>query len=119
MRAARRSGEAFWWSLFSAGGVVSALFLPALVFVTGLVLPSQYAAEGRRAYEHIHDIVSWWPVRVVLFVVVLLSFFHAAHRLKHIVMDLGWRKVTAPLAILCYGGAIAGAAAGGYLLYTL
>ncbi len=115
----KRSAEAFWWSLFSAGGVVSALFLPAFVFVTGLVLPSQHAGSGNSAYERIYDIVSWWPVRAVLFVVLLLSFVHAAHRLKHIVMDLGWRRVTAPLSILCYGGAIAGAAAGGYLLYTL
>ena len=32
----KRSSEAFWWALFSAGGVMAALFVPAFVIVTGL-----------------------------------------------------------------------------------
>ncbi len=36
----KRSNEAFWWSLFAAGGVLAALFVPVLVVMTGFVLPS-------------------------------------------------------------------------------
>ncbi|MYG81195.1 MAG: hypothetical protein F4187_05235, partial [Gemmatimonadetes bacterium] len=36
----RPSGEAFWWALFSAGGVMAALFVPAFVIVTGFLLPT-------------------------------------------------------------------------------
>lgn len=115
----KHSNEAFWWSLFSAGGVVSALCLPALVIITGLILPAQNAEMGRSAYEHIFDIVSWWPVRLVLFGVIFLSFFHAAHRIRHIVMDLGWRHATAPLSIMCYAGAVAGTGVAGYVIATL
>ena len=35
----KRSSEAFWWALFSAGGVMAALFVPAFVIVTGFLLP--------------------------------------------------------------------------------
>ncbi|MES4792526.1 MAG: fumarate reductase subunit D, partial [Chloroflexota bacterium] len=31
-----RSNEAFWWSLFSAGGVISAFLLPITILITGL-----------------------------------------------------------------------------------
>jgi fumarate reductase subunit D len=95
----KQSGEAFWWSLFSAGGVLSALFMPALAVITGLVLPA--------------------PVRIVLFGVFFLSFFHAAHRIRHILMDVGWRTATVPLSILCYGGAIVGTGAAAYVLVNL
>ena len=33
------SREAFWWSLFSAGGVLAALFLPAIILVEGVLDP--------------------------------------------------------------------------------
>ena len=36
---ARRPIEPVLWLLFSAGGVVSALFLPALVFLFALAIP--------------------------------------------------------------------------------
>ncbi len=97
----KKSNEAFWWSLFSAGGVMSALFLPVMVILCGLVLPWQSGVHDRRAaYEHIHGLVSWWPVRLVLAGVIALSFFHVAHRIRHVLIDLGWRHQTAPLSLI-------------------
>ena len=50
----KKSNEAFWWSLFSAGGVLSAMFLPAFVVISGLILPNQSSADpGRAPYEHL------------------------------------------------------------------
>ncbi len=115
----KQSREAFWWSLFSAGGVLSALFMPALVVMTGLVLPALYIRDGAAAFERIVGVATWWPVRIVLFGVFFLSFFHAAHRIRHVVMDLGWHHATAPLMVLCYGGAIAGTGAAAYVLVTI
>ncbi len=115
-----KSNEAFWWSLFSAGGVASAMFMPVIVAVIGMVLPSQYLGEDPRAsYEHIHGVVTWWPVRMLLLGVIGASFFHAAHRIRHVMIDLGWRHHTAPLSLVCYGGAIAGAATAAWLILTL
>ncbi len=110
----KRSSEPFWWSLFSAGGVMAALFVPGLMIVSALVLPSR-----RVSYEEIHGLVSWWPVRIAIFIVVSLSFFHCAHRIRHILMDVGLRAVPSVLAAACYGGALAGTAAAGYLLTVL
>ena len=97
-----KSVEVFWWSLFSAGGVTAALFVPVLVIVTGLVLPFGAGAD----YEHIRQIVSPTAVRIGLLVIVSLSWFHCAHRIRHILMDLGLRSASRILPVLCYGGAL-------------
>ena len=115
----RRSSEAFWWSLFSAGGVMSALFLPVLVLLSGVVLPYQTIQRGRDGYQQLVGLVSWWPVRLLLLAIIAFSFFHAAHRIRHVVVDLGWRRATAPLSAGCYGGALAGAAAAAWVLLRL
>ncbi len=115
----KQSREAFWWSLFSAGGVLSALLMPALMVASGFVVPLRDQHEGRVAYDDILCVVSWWPVRIVLFGLFFLAFFHAAHRMRHIVMDLGWRHRTAPLSLLCYGGAVAGMVMAAWVLVGL
>ena len=116
------SREAFWWSLFSAGGVMSALFIPAFMIVTGVVIPRADAADpaaAAAAWERIHGMVSWWPVRIAVFAVLVLSLFHCAHRIRHILIDVGLRSAAAHLAVVCYGGALVGSGAAGWLLWSL
>ncbi len=115
----KKSNEAFWWSLFSAGGVASAMFVPALLIVVGVILPNQYLDDPRASYEHLFGLVTWWPVRLLLLGVIGSSFFHAGHRIRHVMIDLGWRHQTAPLSLVCYGGALAGAATAAWLILTL
>ncbi len=115
----KKSNEAFWWSLFSAGGVASAMFMPALVVVVGVVLPNQYLDNPRVSYEHLFGLITWWPVRLLLLGVIGFSFFHAGHRIRHVMVDLGWRSQTAPLSLVCYGGALAGAATAAWIILTL
>ncbi len=115
----KKSNEAFWWSLFSAGGVASAMFIPAFLIVVGVILPNQYLDDPRASYEHLFELVTWWPVRLLLLGVIGSSFFHAGHRIRHVMIDLGWRHHTAPLSLLCYGGAVAGAATAAWLILTL
>ena len=115
----KKSNEAFWWSLFSAGGVASAMFIPAFLIVVGVVLPNQYLDDPRASYEHLFGLVTWWPVRLLLLGVIGSSFFHAGHRIRHVMIDLGWRHHTAPLSLLCYGGALAGAATTAWIILTL
>ncbi len=98
---------------------MSALFLPVFVVITGLVVPSMAARNGSRVtHEHFVAIVSWWPVRLALFGIIFLTAFHAAHRIRHVLMDLGWRHHGLPLIVLCYGGAIACTGAAGWILGT-
>ncbi len=99
------SREAFWWSLFSAGGVLAALFLPAIILVTGLFLPFFSGQDVDAVYGRLHDTLSLWWVRCVVFVVVFLSLFHCFHRIRHILMDLGLRHASTTLSLCCYGSA--------------
>ena len=114
-----RSNEAFWWSLFSAGGVMAALFIPAFIAVTGVVVPFGLGRGADAGYERAHQLVAWWPVRIVLFVVVFLSLFHCAHRIRHILMDLGLRAASTILAVVCYGGALVSSVAAAVVLAAL
>ena len=113
------SKEAFWWSLFSAGGVMAALFIPAFVIATGLALPFWAAGDDEAVYQHVQRIVSFWVVRLVLFAVIFFSLFHCAHRFRHILMDLGLRTASRTLAVCCYGGALFGAGVAAFLLIAL
>jgi fumarate reductase subunit D len=46
--------------------------------------------------------------------------FHAAHRFRYTLYDgLQIKHLNAPVAVLCYGGAIVGTAAAAYLLWQV
>jgi fumarate reductase subunit D len=108
-RIGTRSNEAFWWSLFSAGGVMSALFVPVLIVLTGFVLP--FVGDSATNYRRVSHALSFWVVRIVLLGVVTLSFFHCAHRIRHVLPTVGLRMSPGLLAVVCYGTAFAGAVA--------
>ncbi len=114
-----KSNEAFWWTLFSAGGVMTALFIPAIIVATGFLLPTADSAVAAERFEHVYSAAAGWPVRVVLFVVLGLSFFHCAHRIRHTLMDLGLRHIVGLLMLVSYGGASVGTLAAAILLWKL
>jgi fumarate reductase subunit D len=97
--------------------VLSALFVPAMVLGTGLILPRR--GNDAAAWEQTHDLVGWWPVRIVLFVVLALSLVHCAHRIRHVALDVGLRWLGPLLSLACYGAAAIGVGVSGYLLVTL
>ncbi len=106
-----RTNEAFWWSLFSAGGAIAAMVLPALVVVTGFALPYWIRDSPEAAYGQLEGTLSSWLVRLPLMAVIGLSFFHCGHRIRHTLADMGVRAAPALLWVVCYGGAMAGTAA--------
>ena len=114
-----RSNEAFWWSLFSAGGVMAALFVPACILASGFLLPTHDPNTATSQYKAVHEAVAWWPVRIVLCIVMCLSFFHCAHRVRHTLVDLGLRNADRALIFICYGAALAVSIATGVILYSL
>jgi len=99
----QRSREPLWWLPFSGGMMVDALAIPALVIVTGLLIP--FALVNPESFRNllIHPLV-----RAAVFVIAALSFFHAAHRLKFTLIDLGLKDAKIALGFICYGGAIVG-----------
>ena len=115
----KRSSEAFWWALFSAGGVMAALFVPAFVLVTGFLLPAGDAAVAAERTAQFAAAVGWWPVKLALLGVLALSFIHCGHRIRHTLMDLGLRRFSGLLKLPCYGGALAATIWAAMLLWRI
>ncbi|GII57628.1 hypothetical protein Pth03_60170 [Planotetraspora thailandica] len=108
--------EPFLWLLFSAGGVVSALLVPALLFLFGLALPLGWVTPD---YTHLSAVLGHPATRVVLLGLCVLALFHWAHRFRYALYDgLQLKHLDRVINLLCYGGALAGSAAAGLLLLT-
>ncbi len=96
-----KSNEPLFWSLFSAGGVVAAFFIPITLVVTGIAVPAGWiSAEGLR------ELVGHPLSRLYLLVLISLPMFHWAHRFRYAAVDLGLRGQGGILAVVCYGTAI-------------
>jgi len=104
----RKSNDAIWWSLFAAGGVVSALFIPVLILISGIVIP--FTATGKDAflYDRIHGAVTNPITRILIFCLIIFPFFHFAHRFRSILIDIGFSKFRPAISVVCYGSAIVG-----------
>ena len=103
----RPTNEAFWWGLFSAGGVLAALLVPVMMIVTGFVLPYRFNPEEGRfvQYEKLASVMDFWLFKIVKIGLILLIAIHCGHRIRHIVMDIMGRPWDMPLRFVCYGGA--------------
>ena len=108
--------EPFLWMLFSAGGVMSGMLMPALLFLFGVAFPLGWLTPP--SYEHMRALLANPLVAVTLFGLVFLSLFHWAHRFRHTLYDgLQIKHLEEVIATLCYGGAITGSAVAAYLLW--
>jgi len=109
-----RSNEPILWSIFSAGGVVTAFLTPVTIVLTGIVVPAGWIeAEGLR------QLIAHSIPRLCLFVLISLSLFHWAHRFRYALADLGLRNLPGIVAIACYGTAGLGTIAAGFFLVSV
>lgn len=81
--------KAFVWGLFAAGGTVSSFIFPALI--TLFLLVSLGKVPSGLQYENIHAFSANWIGKAGLFIVIFLSLWHAAHRLRVVFHDFGVR----------------------------
>ncbi len=111
---AKRSAEPILWLLFSAGGVVSALFAPILLFLFGLAFPLGWLEPDHR---HLFAVLGNPLTIVTLVVVCMLSLLHWAHRFRYTLYDgLQIRHLSELINVVCYGGAIVGTLVAAYVL---
>ena len=103
-----RSHEALVWSLFAAGSVLAALFVPALILVSSIFGPFgwRWFADAF-AYEGVRDLLNHAIVRVAIGLLVALIAVHACHRLRHLAIDLHAPVPASLIALVAYGGAAA------------
>lgn len=103
----KRSSAPFYWSLFGAGGMLSALVGPGLVLVTFAVPAGLLFSPGKLDYARVLHFAQNPVGKVFLFACASLFLWHAAHRIFHTLHDFGIRTGVAAW-ILCYGVALVG-----------
>jgi fumarate reductase subunit D len=114
----RRSNEPFFWALFSGGGMLAALLLPALAVLLWFALPLGWVEAP--SYEAMLGRLRPPLVRAALFVFVTLCLFHWGHRFRFTLYDgLQLKHLFGLIATVCYGGAAALSLVAAYLLWAL
>jgi len=111
MRSEARQRPAFahlvWWFLFAQGGVVAAILIPAHILVQGILGPLGIVPVADRHYDTWVRLVGNPIVKLYLLVLIALPFFHFAHRLRYLLVDLGVPAARSiPAQVVFYGGAI-------------
>lgn len=113
----KRPEEPFFWGLFSAGGVISALFLPIYVLLFALLEPMGVVHPS---YVTLHALLQTPLARVYLLALCTLPLFHWAHRFRFTLYDgLQIKHLNALIFVFCYGGAIVGSICAAYLLWNV
>lgn len=82
--------KAIVWGLFAAGGTLSSFVFPALIALF-LLISTGNTPEGLQ-FAQIHTFAASWLGKACLFIVLFLSLWHAAHRLRVVAHDFGIRK---------------------------
>ena len=109
--------EPFWWSLFGAGGVLSAFFLPVLLFLTGIAFPLGWLEAP--THEHLQSLIQPLISRLLLFGIITFSMFHWAHRFRFTLEDgLQLKRYDSLISVACYGTAILVMLFAGYSLWN-
>jgi fumarate reductase subunit D len=112
---AKTSSKPFMWLLFSAGGMLAALFAPALVLLFGIAIPLDLVAQP----GHSHMLALLWNgiLESLLLVLSVLALFHWAYRFFFVVRDiLHIKRRDRVLVMICYASAVAGSTAAGYII---
>ena len=98
-----KSNEPIVWLPFSAGGVLSAFLVPILILLVGFVAPF-----GGISFAQMSAVFENVVIRLVVFLLAFLTFFHAAHRLRFTLVDVGLKALKLPIAVACYLAAVVG-----------
>jgi fumarate reductase subunit D len=109
-----KSHKPIVWGLFAVGGTLSAFLLPAIIIVTLLA-----AFEVvNLSYGRVQAFAENWIGKLILFGVIGLTLWHAAHRLRSTAHDFGIRA-DALMSYLLYGVAGLGTLATAYALLSI
>jgi len=78
----KRSNKPIFWSLFGAGGMLSALIGPALIYLTGF-------QTGKLSYDRVLALAQNGFGKLAILSVISLFLFHGCHRMYHSLHDFG------------------------------
>jgi fumarate reductase subunit D len=97
------------WLAFSGGGVLAAVFLPALVFLFAFAFPLDWIDPPD--HDHLSAVVGHPLTFLFLLAMFPVLLIHSAHRFRYTLYDGLQIKARRTVAVLCYGVAAAGALA--------
>jgi fumarate reductase subunit D len=108
--------KALFWSLFAAGGTLTAFVFPVLALI---VLLAAYGSPPEiMGYEQMQGLLSNWLAKLVAFGTVSLALWHAAHRMRTALHGIGVRADGA-VAIVGYSIALIGTLLCAYYLLMI
>jgi len=107
----KRSNKPIFWSLFGAGGMLSALIGPALIYTTGF-------RNEELSFERTLALAQNGLGKLAVFLVISLFLFHGCHRMYHSLHDFGVH-VGPGLKAAFHGFAAAGSLAAAILLLLI
>lgn len=94
----------FWWFMFAQGGVIAAVLLPVHIVLQGILSPLGIV---QAVDAHNVNVLANPIVKLYLLVLIAVPFFHFAHRLRYLLVDLGVPAARrAPAQVVFYGGAV-------------
>jgi fumarate reductase subunit D len=109
----------FWWFMFAQGGVLAAVLIPVHILVQGILGPLGVVPVVDRHYDTWISILGNPIVKLYLLVLISLPFFHFAHRLRYLLVDLGVPAAKTVVAqVIFYGGAVVVTLLAIYVLLT-
>lgn len=111
-----QSNKPIVWGPFAAGGTLTAFLTPVLILLT--LLAGLGHVPDLLGYEALRAFASHGLVKLGLVIVIFLSLWSAAHRLRITCYDLGLRADTL-VATLVYAAAVAGTVAAALFLLRL
>ncbi len=100
-----RSHEPIVWGLFSAGGVIVAFFIPALILLTSLLVQVGIADEAVLSFDRVQSFAQAWWGKLFILAVIALSLYHTVHRIHHGLHDVHIHIPDSLAIIIFYGGA--------------
>ena len=105
-----KSNKPIIWGPFAAGGTVAAFIAPVLILLT--LMAALGHVPDALAYARLHAFAAHWLGKLVLLVVIGLSLWTSAHRLRITAYDLGVRAdaLVAWIVYLAAGGLTVAAA---------
>lgn len=115
----KRSNRPIFWSLFGAGGMLSALVGPMLILITGIAVPlGLLVPRETMSYERMLAFAQNGFGKLFIFAVIGLFLFHGLHRIYHCLHELGLQLGHGWMAVF-HGLAAVGTLAAAYLLIAI
>jgi fumarate reductase subunit D len=94
--------EPLWWLLFGAGGFAAAMILPAFFLCVLIAFPLGLLGEPIETFQRMRTLFANPVGQLVLIGVLVLTFWHAAHHIRHLALDLGLESMEGPVSVICY-----------------